>query len=250
MIKFGNITTFGWEGAISGMRNPRESWEKSDSGWCGKDFKGDDVFVIGPKDLELASRLAKAGGPHAKFRRMIHLQMDVLAPMYWWKEFDTYKIGTTANSTSTMNSVMKKEFSVTDFSYEHLGLAGFGALESLVDFFNKVREQYLNPVGKADEKARWWQIIQLLPSGYNQLRTVDMNYEVLANICKYRADHKLDEWRDFCKLVENNVPYAKQLIFCKEESPYDECSGSCETGSETLGSQGSVDVSDAGVGNE
>ena len=217
MIKMSDISTFGWESAITGIRNSYASWDKCDSGWCGKDFKGNDIYVIGPEDLKLASRLAKRGGPHAKFRRMIHVQMDILAPLYFWKEWDTYKIGTTGNSTSTMHSITKKEFVRSDFSCEHLSPDSIGVLDAIIDVFNKHRKIYLIADDEKEKKDIWWQIIQLLPSSYNQLRTVDLNYEVLAQMCEYRAEHKLDEWRDFCKIIHDHVPYAKQLIFCEKE---------------------------------
>lgn len=237
MIKMSDISTFGWESAITGIRNSYASWDKCDSGWCGKDFKGNDIYVIGPEDLKLASRLAKRGGPHAKFRRMIHVQMDILAPLYFWKEWDTYKIGTTANSTSTMHSIMKNQFFRSDFSCDHLAPDSMRMLDEIIDVLNKWRQIYLiaddNDV--AIKKEYWWQIIQLLPSSYNQLRTVDLNYEVLAQMCEYRAEHKLDEWRDFCKMIHDHVTYAKQLIFCEKEAEDDKCCGSCETGSEEVG---------------
>ena len=251
MIKMSDISTFGWESAITGIRNSYASWDKCDSGWCGKDFKGNDIYVIGPEDLKLASRLAKRGGPHAKFRRMIHVQMDILAPLYFWKEWDTYKIGTTANSTSTMHSIMNIPFGLSDFSHEHLMSFSLDSLVSTIDILNHLRAVYYT-VGIDEEKKKeyWWQIIQLLPSSYNQLRTVDLNYEVLAQMCEYRSEHKLDEWRDFCKIIHDHVPYAKQLIFCEKEAEDDKRCGSCETGSEEVESQRTDDVSDACVSNE
>ena len=252
MIKFSDISTSGWDFAITGMRNSYASWEKSDSIWDGKDFKGEDIFVIGPNDMKLASRLAKRGGPHAKFRRMIHVQMNILAPLYFWKEWDTYKIGTNANSTSTMHSIMKNEFLRDAFSCDHLAPDSMRMLDEIIDLLNKWRQIYLiadvNDI--AIKKEYWWQIIQLLPSSYNQLRTVDLNYEVLAQMCEYRAEHKLDEWRDFCKMIHDRVPYAKQLIFCEKEAEDDKRCGSCETGSEEVESQRTDDVSDACVSNE
>lgn len=235
MIKMSDISTFGWESAITGIRNSYASWDKCDSGWCGKDFKGSDIYIIGPEDLKLASRLAKRGGPHAKFRRMIHVQMDILAPLYFWKEWDTYKIGTTANSTSTMHSIMNKDFSIDDFSHEHLVENSEEFMQILIGMLNQWRNIYITELDVRDKKKVWWQIIQLLPSSYNQLRTVDLNYEVLAQMCEYRAEHKLDEWRDFCKIIHDHVPYAKQLIFCEKEAEDDKCGGSCETGTEEVG---------------
>ena len=250
MIKFSDICTSGWDFAITGMRNSYASWEKSDSIWDGKDFKGEDIFVIGPNDMKLASRLAKRGGPHAKFRRMIHVQMNILAPLYFWKEWDTYKIGTNANSTSTMHSIMNKDFSIDDFSHEHLVENSEEFMQILIGMLNQWRNIYITELDVRDKKKVWWQIIQLLPSSYNQLRTVDLNYEVLAQMCEYRAEHKLDEWRDFCKMIHDHVPYAKQLIFCEKEAEDDKRCGSCETGSEEVESQRTDDVSNARVSNE
>lgn len=250
MIKFSDICTSGWDFAITGMRNSYASWEKSDSIWDGKDFKGEDIFVIGPNDMKLASRLAKRGGPHAKFRRMIHVQMNILAPLYFWKEWDTYKIGTNTNSTSTMHSIMDKDFSIDDFSHEHLVENSEEFMQILIGMLNQWRNIYITELDVRDKKKVWWQIIQLLPSSYNQLRTVDLNYEVLAQMCEYRAEHKLDEWRDFCRMIHDHVPYAKQLIFCEKEAEDDKRCGSCETGSEEVESQRTDDVSDACVSNE
>lgn len=250
MIKFSDICTSGWDFAIAGMRNSYDSWEKSDSIWDGKDFKGEDIFVIGPNDMKLASRLAKRGGPHAKFRRMIHVQMNILAPLYFWKEWDTYKIGTTANSTSTMHSIMNKDFSIDDFSHEHLVENSEEFMQILIGMLNQWRNIYITELDVRDKKKVWWQIIQLLPSSYNQLRTVDLNYEVLAQMCEYRSEHKLDEWRDFCRIIHDHVPYAKQLIFCEKEAEDDKRCGSCETGSEEVESQRTDDGSGSGVSNE
>ena len=212
MIKIDNICANGWMNAIRGMRNSHRSWDKMDSKFVETDGK----LELGPNDLELAQRLAVAGGPHAKFRRMIHVSMDILAPLYWWKEFDTYKIGTVANSDSTMYNITKKEFEVGDFSFEKL--AGDSHIknvaEALMVVLNGLRDDYLDPANGdfITKKNTWYQIIQLLPSSYNQLRTVDLNYEVLNKIYVYRHDHKLDEWRKFCDLIADQLPYAKQLI--------------------------------------
>lgn len=212
MIKFENTEVMGWEAAIRGMRNPMNSWEKSDSGkiyWNGTWYTLDPVIrsyfmdygmnlLIGPNDLDLMKRLRNAGTDHRKFMRMITVYVDITAPLYWWKEFDTYKVGTVANSCSTMHKIAAKEFTMEDFSCEHLNCNNKAFLYSLIDLLNEAREEYNLDSGKA--KSPWWQMIQLLPSSYNQKRTVMMNYEVLANIYKSRKDHKLDEWAE-TKLV-------------------------------------------------
>ena len=220
MIKFEHTEVVGWRAAIRGMRNPMNSWEKSDSGkiyWNGTWYTLDPVIrsyftdyginlMIGPNDLDLMKRLAAGGPVHAKYRRMITVCVDITAPLYWWKEFDTYKVGTVANSCSTMHKIHAKEFTLEDFSCEHLfndiyethyfaynikENADFkGTMELVIDILNNAREWYL----KTKDKKYWWQMIQLLPSSYNQKRTVMMNYEVLANIYKSRKNHKLDEW--------------------------------------------------------
>lgn len=248
MIKIENIEIYGWEAAIRGMRNPMNSWEKSDSifescdGTDGYTIGGcfrmgpplDECKVdIGINDLKLMSQLAKAGIDHAKYRRMIGVSLDIIAPLYWWKEFDTYKIGTIANSCSTMHKIHEKEFKLEDFSCEHLTCWGaaprgnnngnlmeetisdfsydyMGALLGIIYSLNSAREQFL----KKKDKRYWWQMIQLLPSSYNQRRTVMLNYEVLANIYSSRQNHKLDEWVDFCKWIEE-LPYS-QIITLKE----------------------------------
>lgn len=218
MIKIEHTEVLGWEHAIRGMRNPMNSWEKSDSGPC-IDVVGD--IYIGPKDLDLMLKLSEAGTDHAKFRRMITVYIDLTAPLYWWKEFDTYKVGTVANSCSTMHKIAEKEFTLDDFSYEHL--SDFSShpeiaqdpltiLKSTIKTLNACRECYLK---EEKDKYFWWQMIQLLPSSYNQKRTVMLNYEVLANMYKSRKDHKLDEWREFCKWVEE-LPYS-EIITGKEK---------------------------------
>ena len=209
MILLENVDIHGWEAAIRGMRNPMNSWERSDSHF-------DNISVnIGKNDLELMTRLANAGSVHAKYRRMITVTVDIRAPLYWWKEFDTYKVGTVANSCSTMHKIADKEFTLDDFSHEHLfddddTRVGWGDiipnfhLMLTVRALNQYREKYI----ETKDKAFWWQMIQLLPSSYNQKRTVMLSYEVLANIYRYRKDHKLDEWRDFCQWIEK-LPYSK-----------------------------------------
>lgn len=229
MIKFENTEVLGWEAAIRGMRNPMNSWEKSDSGWfSSEDDMGVDyvqynshsdpseLYFIGSNDLDLMTRLSKAGTDHRKFMRMITVYLDITAPLYWWKEFDTYKVGTVANSCSTMHKIAEKEFTLNDFSHEHLGGRALNTLEDMVDELNHWRDYYLaikkqNVVG-ADKKSKevWWQMIQLLPSSYNQKRTVMLNYEVLANIYKSRKNHKLDEWRMFCDWILT-LPYGSLL---------------------------------------
>ena len=224
MIEIENIETMGWSAAIRGMRNPMNSWKKSDSHWdyfpprddryCVVQKARDEEYVIGPNDRDLMLRLRKAGSDHRKFMRMIVVYMDITAPLYWWKEFDTYKVGTVANSCSTMHKIAAKEFTLDDFSRDHLyegndfketcfssdvcskELTATDALNIIIDASNNYREQYLVTKDKSD----WWQMIQLLPSSYNQKRTVMLNYEVLANIYAARKDHKLNEWRTFCDM--------------------------------------------------
>lgn len=226
MIKIEKTEVFGWEAAIRGMRNPMNSWEKSDSGYCCGDKKCSAIpecnidcdiphYIIGPNDLKLMIKLRNAGTDHRKFMRMITVYLDITAPLYWWKEFDTYKVGTVANSCSTMHKIADKEFDVNDFSHEHIEeLDGdeynmsYDWLLRTVDILNYYRTKYI----EINDKIYWWQMIQLLPSSYNQRRTVMLNYEVLANIYKSRCNHKLDEWRELCKWVET-LPYAKGLIY-------------------------------------
>lgn len=210
MIKIENTEVMGWEVAIRGMRNPKNSWEKSDSGWfSSEDDIGvnyvqynshsdpSELYFIGSNDLNLMKRLAKAGTDHRKFMRMITVYMDITAPLYWWKEFDTYKVGTVANSCSTMHKIAEKEFEMSDFSCEHMKPTSIKIMHDIIDILNKYRADYNNPEAEklGVKKDYWWQMIQLLPSSYNQKRTVMLNYEVLANIYKSRKNHKLDEWR-------------------------------------------------------
>ena len=239
MIKIENTETFGWEAAIRGMRNPMNSWDKSDSdfvddytyceyGDLETKYKDDDYvdmsnmyICIGPNDLNLMKRLRNAGTDHRKYLRMITVYCDITAPLYWWKEFDTYKVGTVANSCSTMHKIQANEFTLDDFSHEHIfkdeilypGKNKLAAdiphqlLCRMIDCLNGAREMYL----KTKDKKYWWQMIQLLPSSYNQKRTVMLNYEVLVNIYKSRKNHKLDEWHAFCNWLET-LPYSEQLI--------------------------------------
>lgn len=219
MIKIEKTEVTGWKHAIRGMRNPMNSWDKSDTiygtYWCkidGHKCVDDNGFTIGPNDLELMSRLCVSGTDHRKFLRMITVYLDVTAPLYWWKEFDTYKVGTVANSCSTMHKIMDHEFTLKDFSHEHLRVAAKNNLLETIEVLNAEREAYIGyglPELK-DDKQCWYSIIQLLPSSYNQKRTIMLNYEVLANIYKSRRTHKLDEWHDFCRWIES-LPYS-QLI--------------------------------------
>lgn len=225
MIKIENVEVVGWEHAIRGMRNPKNSWDKSDTEFgtcnivgdyqcdnCQYKDKGKDVDVrvcLGPNDHELCSKLAKGGPVHAKYRRMIVVYLDITAPLYWWKEFDTYKVGTVANSCSTMHKIQDKEFTLDDFSHEYFEDSEL--LPYIIDVLNAYRKLYNNDKKKSD----WYQMIQLLPSSYNQKRTVMLNYEVLANMYHSRKNHKLDEWREFCKWIEE-LPYSELIIGEKE----------------------------------
>ena len=230
MIKLEKTEVMGWEHAIRGMRNPKNSWEKSDSCFCTyrPECEGSCTVFIGPNDHSLMMTLRNAGTDHRKFMRMITVYVDITAPLYWWKEFDTYKVGTVANSCSTMHKIHAKEFEPNDFSYEHLDdiwgyepevrdmaptiefetrtdtvtnyvLGPDDILNLTIKMLNRCRDLYL----KTKEKVYWWQMIQLLPSSYNQKRTVMLNYEVLANIYKSRKNHKLDEWHTFCDWIES-----------------------------------------------
>ena len=243
MLKIENTEVLGWDAAIRGMRNPLNSWEKSDSqfvrdpdygcfGVCPcAELVDCDCCHVGPNDLKLMNTLRNAGTDHRKFMRMITVYLDITAPLYWWKEFDTYKVGTVANSCSTMHKIAAKEFTLDDFSHEHLvddldvriEIGGTdhrdtGPMEVLcmtIDVLNHYREKYLAAM-KTEEytglpaKDIWWQMIQLLPSSYNQKRTVMLNYEVLANIYKSRRHHKLDEWHTLCERIES-LPYSKLI---------------------------------------
>ena len=196
MINITNTEIFGWQAALRGARNPMNSWSLMDS--------HDDV--IGERDLQLAMKLSKAGTDHRKFMRMIIVQVDINAPRYWWTEFDTYKVGTVANSCSTMHKIHSKEFTIQDFSHEHLNGRGVVAMYEIIEVLNNYREKFL----KTNDKDYWWNMIQLLPQSYNQLRTVTLNYEVLCNMYKARKNHKLDEWREFCEWIES-LPYSELI---------------------------------------
>lgn len=234
MIKIENVEVMGWEHVIRGMRNPMNSWDKSDSGICkggdggigckncaGYDCEHtyDHSFQLGKADHDLMMRLAAGGPVHAKYRRMIVVYLDITAPLYWWKEFDTYKVGTVANSCSTMYKIAAKEFTLEDFSCEHL--CGFSSpinggnqyMNSLtplgvtIEYLNAARNAFI----ETKDKEYWWQMIQLLPSSYNQRRTVMLNYEVLTGIYPMRKNHKLDEWREFCQWIEQ-LPYSEIIV--------------------------------------
>jgi hypothetical protein len=203
MIKIDKVNVMNFENAIRGARNPMNSWNKMDSY-----YDANNNFILGENDLSLATRLRKAGtADHRKYLRQIFVSVDILAPMYWWKEYDTYKIATVANSTSTMHKIHSKPFELDDFSHEHLTPSGLETLEEIIKALERFRLWYKND----NEKKDWYNIIQLLPSSYNQLRTCTFNYETLINMYKSRKNHKLDEWREFCKWVET-LPYAKELI--------------------------------------
>ena len=218
MMKIENAEVVGWEAAIRGMRNPMNSWEKSDSvyGTYWGDIDGhkcfdSEGFSIGQNDHDLMMRLRNAGTDHRKFMRMIVVYLDITAPLYWWKEFDTYKVGTVANSCSTMHKIHEKEFTLEDFSTEHLYPEVREAFENtIIKYLNEARKTYNFLSDTPSKKDAWRQMIQLLPSSYNQKRTVMLNYEVLANMYKSRRNHKLDEWRDFCDWIES-LPYSELI---------------------------------------
>ena len=200
MIKFETNDVWGFEWAFKGMRNPMNSWDKSDSSWLFQE--------IGENDLTLAKKLINAGSEHRKFLRQIYVSVDITAPLYWWKEFDTYKVGTVANSCSTMHKIHEKEFTLDDFSHEHLDYISLGYLYKLIDHLNYVREDYI----ETKSKDKWWQMIQLLPSSYNQTRTVTMTYENIYTMRQQRKSHKLDEWSiDFFNWSDE-LPHLKELF--------------------------------------
>ena len=197
MIEISKIDVYGWEAAIRGMRNPLNSWERSDSNGS----------EIGPADLDLMKRLFKAGTEHRKYLRMVHCTLDVNAPLYWWKEFDTYKVATVSNSCSTMHKIAAKEFTREDFAYDHLSEGALAVLDTVIRQLNLSRETYLQSKSKDD----WWDMIQLLPSSYMQKRTIDLNYETVFNIMGQRKGHKLDEWRVMVGEFEK-LPYVQELL--------------------------------------
>lgn len=207
MIDFNRVYVMNLENAIRGARNPMNSWARSDSYY---DENGQ--YILGENDLSLAKRLRNAGtSDHRKYLRQVMLSVDITAPMYWWKEYDTYKVATVANSTSTMHKIHSKPFEIDDFSHDHLTENGLKVLKTLVDEMEKIRLEYV----ETKDKALWYDLIQLLPSSYNQMRTCTLNYETLINIYKSRKHHKLDEWRSFCEWIET-LPYAKELIIAEE----------------------------------
>ena len=207
MINVEYIETWGFEHAIRGMRNPMNSWDRIDSYYeTGEDPWDYQGYIVGNKDLTLMKKLYKAGTEHRKYLRQIFVSMDVVAPFYWWKEFDTYKVGTVSNSCSTMHKIAAKEFELDDFSHEHLGF-WLGTLENLVDELNVVREFYI----KTKDKKYWWQMIQLLPSSYNQRRTVTMTYENVVSMIKQRDHHKLDEWNTLVSILRE-LPYIEEIM--------------------------------------
>ena len=226
MIRFENTEVMNFKGALRGMRNPLNSWDKSDSEICDNmdcaecrfrgnkcnDFGLRDLVKIGENDLKLAKNLIKAGSDHRKFMRQILVSVDITAPFYWWKEFDTYKVGTVANSCSTMHTIHKKEFTIDDFSMDKMSLLARDILDELIGDLNNFRRDFL----ENKDKGSWWDIIQLLPMSYNQKRTVTLNYETLYNIYGSRKNHKLDEWsQGFINWIES-LPYAKELIIERE----------------------------------
>ena len=211
MLKVERISVMNFENAIRGARNPLNSWARMDSYY---DEKGN--FVLGENDLSLAMRLAKAGSDHRKYLRQIMVSMDITAPLYWWKEFDTYKVGTVANSTSTMHKIQAKEFSREDFSCDRMSEDCLKVLDSVIEFLERERVRF----NETKDKSAWHNMIQLLPSSFNQMRTVTLNYEVLINIYYARKSHKLAEWHLLCDAIRA-LPYAEQLILVKEEKKED-----------------------------
>ena len=207
MLKVDKISVMNMENAIRGARNPMNSWARMDSYY---DERGN--FVLGENDLSLAKRLAAAGSDHRKFLRQVFVSMDILAPLYWWKEFDTYKVGTVANSTSTMHKIQAKEFSRDDFSHDRMSEGALAVLDKTIEYLEESRKKYV----ETRDAAYWHDMIQLLPSSYNQLRTVTMNYEVLINVYYARRNHKLGEWKTLTAEIEK-LPYAKDLILVKKE---------------------------------
>ncbi len=209
MLKLERTSVMNLENAIRGARNPMNSWAKSDSAY---DEKGN--YILGENDLTLAKKLCRAGSDHRKFMRQILVSADITAPLYWWKEFDTYKVATVANSTSTMHKIHAKPFELSDFSADKLSDGALAAFRAYIDYMEATRLRFV----EAKDKRDWYDLIQLLPSSYNQLRTVTMNYETLVNIYYARRAHKLDEWHVFCDWIRT-LPYAEDLICCRDEEP-------------------------------
>ena len=202
MLNVSNVSVMNLENAMRGARNPMNSWAKSDSY-----YNENHEYVLGENDLNLAKRLCKAGSDHRKFIRQIMVSIDITAPLYWWKEYDTYKVATVANSTSTMHKIHSKPFELEDFSCDHMTPETLQFMQTVVDQLEIIRNRYL----EEKDKKHWYDLIQLLPSSYNQLRTCTLNYETLTNIYYARKHHKLDEWHTFCDFIET-LPYAKELI--------------------------------------
>ena len=205
MLKIKEIEVMNLKNAMRGARNPMNSWDKSDSF-----FDENGNYILGENDLSLAVRLRKAGSDHRKFIRQIFVTMDITAPMYWWKEFDTYKVGTAANSTSTMHKITSVPFDISHFSTDKMTDTTLQVMQTLIDYLEHLRKQFI----ETKDKQVWYDIIQLLPSSYNQMRTCTMNYENLVNIYHARKNHKLDEWHTFCDYVKT-LPYAQELIICE-----------------------------------
>lgn len=206
MIKLGRTSVMNIENAIRGARNPLNSWDRMDSA-----YNEDGDYILGENDLGLGMRLAKAGSDHRKFIRQIFVSVDITAPLYWWKEFDTYKVGTVANSTSTMHKLHSKPIVMEDFSFDKLTGESEKFAREMIDYIESVRLKYM----ENKDKAYWWDLIQLLPSSYNQMRTCTMNYENLTNMYYARRNHKLDEWHVFCDWIKS-LPYADEFILTKE----------------------------------
>ena len=228
MIKIEAVDVWGFKHAIRGMRNPMNSWDKSDSAWCDPAgcsccsyveecnsksvFYPDLDFGLGDADLDLMHRLFIGGTEHRKFMRMIHVSMDVTAPLYWWKEYDTYKVSTVANSCSTMHKIHAKEFTLDDFSTDHLTPVSMDILNITIGQLNVARDFYI----RTKDKSAWWQMIQLLPSSYNQKRTLDFNYETAVQIIRQRTGHKLDEWHTFVDTLWD-LPYMREIVGDQDE---------------------------------
>ena len=208
MIRLERTSVMNIENAVRGARNPMNSWHRMDSRY---DENGNNI--LGPNDLDLAVRLRKAGSDHRKFLRQIFVSVDITAPLYWWKEYDTYKVSTVANSPSTMHKIHSKPFSMDDFSTDHLTADSLAFMETVVEKLEQVRLKYMETKSRED----WYDLIQLLPSSYNQMRTCSFNYETLVNIYYARKNHKLAEWHEFCDWIET-LPYGKELIICREET--------------------------------
>lgn len=218
MIKIEKTKIYGWEEAVRGMRNPMNSWDRSDSDWKFVEDPSiinpnDEVkFVVGENDHDLMMRLAKGGAVHAKYRRMISVYVDITAPLYWWKEFDTYKLGTVANSCSTMHKIHERDLTLADFSHEHLSAFNKKILLAYIDCLNTDRQRFV----ETKDKDHWWQIIQMLPSSFNQKRTIMLNYEVLVGMYRDRKNHKLDEWHTLCDWIES-LPYSEFITLNGEK---------------------------------